>query len=104
MICEKCGGVEFDEFEAFNAKFAMCLKCKKLYQLTESEEWNQYKEEKRQEDYEKRFGPTITCPYCQSTKTKKISTTSRVVSTGLFGLASKKVGKQWHCNKCGSDF
>lgn len=48
--------------------------------------------------------PTITCPYCQSTNTKKISTTGRMVSTGLFGLASGKVGKQWHCNKCSSDF
>ena len=48
--------------------------------------------------------PTVTCPYCQSTDTKKISGTSRWVSTGLFGLASSKVGKQWHCNKCKSDF
>lgn len=29
---------------------------------------------------------------------------SRVVSTGLFGLGSNKVGKQWHCSQCGSDF
>lgn len=44
------------------------------------------------------------CPYCQSTNTKKISTASRAFSVGLFGLASKKIGKQWHCNGCGSDF
>ena len=48
--------------------------------------------------------PTITCPYCKSTDTKKISAGSRWLSTGLFGLASGKVGKQWHCNKCRSDF
>lgn len=48
--------------------------------------------------------PTVTCPYCQSTDTKKISGTSRFMSTGIFGLASKKIGKQWHCNKCTSDF
>ncbi|MBE5948198.1 MAG: hypothetical protein E7261_04115 [Lachnospiraceae bacterium] len=48
--------------------------------------------------------PTITCPYCKSTDTKKISAGSRWLSTGLFGLASGKVGKQWHCNKCKSDF
>ena len=46
----------------------------------------------------------ITCPYCQSNNTKKISGGARWLSTGLFGLASSKVGKQWHCNKCGSDF
>lgn len=46
----------------------------------------------------------VSCPYCHATNVKKISMTSRVVSTGLFGLSSKKLGKQWHCNKCGSDF
>lgn len=48
--------------------------------------------------------PVIKCPYCSSTKTSKISAMSRVVSTGLFGFGSKKVGKQWHCNNCNSDF
>lgn len=48
--------------------------------------------------------PVIRCPYCQSTDTSKISAVGRVVSTGLFELGSKKIGKQWHCNKCGSDF
>lgn len=48
--------------------------------------------------------PTITCPYCHSTNTKKISGTKRWLSTGLFGLASSKIGKQWHCNSCKSDF
>lgn len=46
----------------------------------------------------------VECPYCHSANTKKISTANRMVSTGMFGLASKKIGKQWHCNKCGSDF
>lgn len=46
----------------------------------------------------------IQCPYCNSTNVSKISTAGRVLSVGLFGLASKKVGKQWHCKKCGSDF
>ena len=46
----------------------------------------------------------ITCPYCQSTNTKKISGAARWLSVGMFGMGSKKIGKQWHCNKCGSDF
>lgn len=50
------------------------------------------------------YSPTITCPYCKSSNTKKISTMSRMFSGGLFGLGSKKIGKQWHCNSCGSDF
>lgn len=46
----------------------------------------------------------IQCPYCKSNNINKISSTSRVASTYLLGLGSKKIGKQWHCNKCGSDF
>lgn len=48
--------------------------------------------------------PVITCPYCKSTNTKKLSSLSRAFSAGFFGLGSSKIGKQWHCNSCGSDF
>lgn len=48
--------------------------------------------------------PTVECPYCHSTNTKKISGTTRFISTGLFGLASNKIGKNFHCNNCKSDF
>lgn len=48
--------------------------------------------------------PVITCPYCKSTNTKKLSSLSRAFSAGFFGLGSSKIGKQWHCNRCGSDF
>ena len=48
--------------------------------------------------------PQIKCPYCHSTNTTKITLTKRSVSTYLFGLGSSKVGKQWHCNNCKSDF
>lgn len=47
---------------------------------------------------------TITCPYCKSTDVSKISTFGRAASVGIFGLVSKKIGKQWHCNHCKSDF
>ena len=50
------------------------------------------------------FKPTVKCPYCGSTSTKKISTLSRMGSFATFGFAGKKVGKQWHCNNCKSDF
>ena len=46
----------------------------------------------------------ITCPYCHGTSVRKVSLAGRAVSAGLFGLASGKIGKQWHCNSCGSDF
>lgn len=46
----------------------------------------------------------VTCPYCKATNVRKIGVGNRLLSTGLFGLGSKKIGKQWHCNHCGSDF
>lgn len=48
--------------------------------------------------------PSIKCPYCQSNNVKKITTVNRAVSTGMVGIASSKIGKQWHCNSCKSDF
>ena len=49
--------------------------------------------------------PIITCPYCQSTNTKKISGLSKAVSVGLFGIfALGKTTKQFHCNNCSADF
>ncbi|MBC5688230.1 hypothetical protein H8S37_04710 [Mediterraneibacter sp. NSJ-55] len=44
------------------------------------------------------------CPYCNSTNIKKISATNRAASIIGFGILSKKIGKQWHCNNCKSDF
>ena len=46
----------------------------------------------------------VSCPYCGATNVKKILATSRIASVGFFGLGSRKIGKQWHCTKCGSDF
>lgn len=44
------------------------------------------------------------CPYCNSTNLSKIGIVNRSVSVGTLGLASSKIGKQWHCNSCGSNF
>ena len=47
---------------------------------------------------------TVQCPYCHSHDTNQIGILSRMFSTVFFGLGSKKLGKQWHCNSCDSDF
>lgn len=46
----------------------------------------------------------VTCSYCGSSNVRKVGFVSRAVSAELWGLGSKKIGKQWHCNSCGSDF
>ena len=63
-------------------------------------------EESRINEYQQKYlaEHNIHCPYCNSTNVTKIGTVNRAVSVGMFGLASKKLGKQWHCNICGSDF
>jgi len=40
------------------------------------------------------------CPMCQSNKIMNISTTKKVVSTEVFGLASNKIGKTYQCDDC----
>lgn len=46
----------------------------------------------------------VACTYCGSTNVKKISLLNRAISAELWGLGSKKIGKQFHCNNCGADF
>lgn len=58
----------------------------------------------RKEQQDLASGKRVICPYCKSTNTEKISTVSRAVSVSLVGVASSKLGKQWHCNNCKSDF
>ena len=44
------------------------------------------------------------CPTCNSTNLKKISTTSKVVNTAVFGLFGTKRHKTFHCNNCGYEW
>ncbi len=49
--------------------------------------------------------PIVTCPYCKSTDTKKISGLSKAGSVAVWGIfAAGKVSKQWKCGKCKSEF
>ena len=67
----------------------------------------EYNDEKASVHYEKlnKIKASLPkCPYCHSTSIKKISAASRTASVIGFGIFSKKIGKQWHCNDCGSDF
>lgn len=49
--------------------------------------------------------PSVECPYCHSTDTKKITNTSKAIHTAIFGIFSmSRNSKQFHCNNCGADF
>ncbi len=49
--------------------------------------------------------PIVTCPYCHSINTRKISDASRIMGA-LFGdvYAIPMLSKEWHCKNCDSDF
>lgn len=47
----------------------------------------------------------VICPYCKSTNTKRITTSSKVAHTALFGIFSiSRNSKNFHCNQCSADF
>ena len=45
--------------------------------------------------------PTITCPTCGSTNTRKMGSIERGASILTFGIFSKKINKSFKCNSCG---
>jgi len=98
-ICPNCQK-RYRDFDQY------CFVCNYKLKYIEGTEKIEYCPEPHDTSYIKTQKPNIiiTCPYCKSTNTKKISGASRFISTGIFGLASGKVGKQWHCNSCKSDF
>ena len=48
-----------------------------------------------------RYRPLIKCPTCSSSNVKSISSSSRILSAGLFGLGSNKINKSFECKTCG---
>ena len=69
----------------------------------EEEEWlKQYREKNNYQNPQSTNQPH--CPICQSTNIEKIGMFKRMLSTSMFGIASDKVGKQWHCKNCGNNF
>lgn len=120
VVCNCCGHDESyvyfvidDETKFVTKEWGECASCgattfRKSYNLTSNTasipNQAQTKPAQQISPPQVSFKPTVKCPYCNSTNTKKISTLSRMGSLATFGFAGKKVGKQWHCNNCKSDF
>ena len=47
---------------------------------------------------------TPKCPTCSSTNLKKITNTSKVINTAMFGIFGTKQHKTYHCNNCGYEW
>ena len=92
--CPKCGhNMSYQKILGDNlSEFGVCMKCG---EMTYNNPINgiHYKQ-----------APTIKCPYCGSSDTKKIGAVNRLASVATFGLASSTIGKQMQCKKCGNKF
>lgn len=108
--CKKCGfQSSFIPGQQIVKKCKVCGNNMELYYTRDYNPQNGLKAIKESNNEKKNlqhFNSTIVveCPYCHSTKTVKISGLSRAASIGFWGIFSKKIGKQWHCEDCGSDF
>lgn len=95
LRCPKCGGYADKNADSTKNRNYMCPICN--CKLITEDEYMSYSHPSTK--------PTVECPYCHSTDTKKISGASKAGSIALFGFfAMPKASKQWHCNKCKSDF
>lgn len=96
--CPNCDKVyrDFDQY---------CLVCRYKLKYIENSTIIDYPQEQHMVNTHKST-PTVTCPYCQSTDTKKITVTQRAVKTGLFGIfgAIDDAGKTYKCGNCGCKF
>jgi hypothetical protein len=98
--CKRCGGTNIKKtYSLQGSLFATCQDCKKSDLIKLSE---QAANVTGRVDIKSLNSPE--CPYCHGHSCKKISAVGRMVSTSILGLGSSKIGKQWHCNKCGSNF
>ena len=91
LKCPKCGEI-YDRRDGY----FKCLDCK-CELLTEDEciKRGCY----RDTPAERKATPIVTCPYCHSINTRKITTVDL-----LFTMRPGKMFREWHCYRCGSDF
>lgn len=103
-VCSSCFKVcDFSEKESD----FFCPKCgeKMLYRQTmemdsvTNEIINCYVEEDRKRKNPAPSFVIVECPYCHSTNTRKISGFAK-----LGTLSWGATPKEWHCNRCDSDF
>jgi hypothetical protein len=76
----------------------------------ENELYHKMKSRERINEAFRRYSHTVgtentpKCPTCQSTRIHKISASSKVINTALFGLFGTKRHKTFHCDNCGYEW
>lgn len=118
-ICEKIMGKDFDVSFLLDHSVSQAKQIKQLADITGCDLFTakkivlkyhptiqeEYSNQNGGEVYESSCSKNVKCPYCHSYNTSKISTFSKAMGMALLGVYSiSRNSKQWHCNKCGSDF
>lgn len=88
--CDKCGSEKYLVAENEYEKVLICDECAECYVVEQ-----------------KKIRPTLNtphCPTCGSTNIEKITATSKVVDTVVFGLFGTKRHKSFRCNSCGYEW
>lgn len=89
---------------AFTLFYAACDNYKKDLENYNSalEDFNKYQEQVAREEERIEYinSKKPKCPHCGSINIEKISAMSRSISVSALGLASDKIGKQYHCKDC----
>lgn len=111
FICPKCKkGYDFDTSKTYRA---ICSECGTTLKFLANYDMDTEKKPEKvpemtdaqfQQFLKKLNTPKVCCPYCRSTRCSRISILGRMISVEFWGLASNKLGKQWHCEDCGSTF
>lgn len=118
LICNKCGSYlklnDMTLFEKISMDYCIISNGKKiLCECGNSQDSGLVSYKKlefvneitiKNSSYSKNYINTVQCPYCQSTDTKKISGTERVLSIATLGLFSNKINKSFKCNNCKGTF
>lgn len=85
--------------------YAKCSNCKKeLKNHILSKRPESWVDPRKRDMWVKDYENIPKCPTCSSTKIRKISATSKAASVAMWGVLSRKVHKQWHCDTCGSEW
>lgn len=93
--CSNCGNNKYKTIENQGGVFLICQECGYVNEIVPRDQ---------SQPQPKQPSNQVHCPYCNSTNVNKLSSTKKAMSIIGFGILSNKIGKQWHCNNCKSDF
>ena len=91
----------FDKYEQITGKKAWTKENHLYHKMKAREELN---EAFRRYSHTVGTENTPKCPTCQSARIHKISASSKVINTALFGLFGSKRHKTFHCDNCGYEW